>query len=313
MFKETPFIIAEVGSNWRNLQDCMDSIVKAKLAGANAVKFQLFNHDSLYGRPGHMTGEMYVQWLPRLKEKAHACGIEFMCSAFSPALLDIVNEHVSIHKLASCEMTHLRMLERLREYGKPVIVSTGAQSFNDISTAVRTLGNTPMCLMYCAAAYPATELYLETLHKLSEYGHPVGYSDHSTDVRTIPTIAHEIYGAVCIEKHFNAMPADERTPDSGHSLTPEQFKIMCDAIRGDDRIGFPKAEEPFITTHKRRLMAIRDIKKGDQFYEDENFGIYRALTPQLTALSPWVVNEVHGRKAKRDIKQGEGIGPDCIA
>lgn len=310
-----PFIIAEVGSNWRTLNDCLRSIQEAKNAGANAVKFQLFDATALYGSSQGVTmpGQLPPDWLPSLKRESDRIGIEFMCSAFSPELLSRVNPYVRIHKVASSEMCHLRMLEMLNEMGKPVILSTGAQMPSDIARALAVLKKAPVVLMYCVGAYPAQEVDLRVIDLLAhQFGVPVGYSDHSTDVLHIP---HEAVrrGAGILEKHFKATTAP--TPDSGHSLDTADFRRMVDHIRGHGPIpvvGPTPAELPMLLRHKRRLIAIRPIEEGDALAEGYNFGIYRSLKDETHAFPPWMVNEVQGRPAMRAIQAGDGIGPGDV-
>lgn len=333
------FIIAEVGSNWSTLEDCMTSITKAKQCGADAVKFQAYNWHALYGHGRSHTydgdddgavwpvdklaGVLPLDWLPNLKEKADAVGIEFMCSAFSPELLDAVDPHVSIHKVASSEMCHLRMLERLREIGKPVILSTGAQTEPDIHTAWDALGYTPVIPMYCVAAYPANRVDLYQLNTLRNItGENVGYSDHTVDVETIPPLAQS-HGACVIEKHVNFVGATG--PDAPHSIDAEDLSRMVFTIRGRKYaqlntppgfysawVGPTPAEKDMITRHKRRLIATTTIKEGETLTEGVNFGIYRSLREDTHAFSPWMVNEVQGRIAKREIRAGCGVGPGDV-
>lgn len=323
------FVICEVGSNWSTLEDCMTSITKAKQCGADAVKFQAFNKKALYGfhyehqmvyfeyihsaDPSELPGTLPLEWLPKLKEKADAVGIEFMCSAFSPELAEAVNPFVSIHKVASSEMCHVRLLEKLKGFGKPVILSTGAQHVEDIGRAIDTLGDTPTVLLYCAAAYPANDLDLATMDALRDaFESLVGYSDHTTDVRMYPMIARG-YGACVIEKHVNLV--DATGPDAPHSINADQFKTCVQYAKGPapaPKIGPTPAEKPMILRHKRRLIATRDVAEGDALREGENFGIYRSLKDDTHAFSPFMVNEVEGRIAKREIKAGDGVGPgDC--
>lgn len=309
-------IIAEVGSNWSTLNDCLNSINLAKACGADAVKFQLFSCEALYGAGvcanfefNHKL-ELPQTWLPTLKAKADACGIEFMCSAFSVELLNEVDKYVSTHKVASAELTHKRMLERLREIGKPVILSTGASSMADIGMALDVLGDTPVTLLYCVAAYPANYIWFHKMELLAaQFKRPVGFSDHSLDVIQIPFNAKRS-GATVIEKHVNFVGA--KGPDAGHSLNADQFKLMCMALQGKETPLDDGSERDMFTTHNRRLMAISDIKQGDLLQENENFGIFRALKPEPRALSPWAIDNVNGKRAKIDIRAGEGITPDCI-
>ena len=306
-------IIAEIGSNWRSLDDCLNSIALAKACGADAVKFQLFDGLALYGSQGltPKSGVLDPAWLPTLKAKADACGIDFMCSAFSVALLNEVDKYVSTHKVASAELTHVRMLERLREIGKPVILSTGASSMNDISIALKVLGNTPVTLLYCVAAYPANYINFAKMEQLREYFQvPVGFSDHSLDVMELARLARD-HGASVIEKHVNLVGA-KGTPDAPHSLSLDHFKIMCKAVKGESVPLEDDSERDMFTTHNRRLIATQDIKAGEPFIENENFGIFRALAPDASALSPWAIDKVIGKHSKIDIRAGQGIAPSAV-
>lgn len=326
----TPFIIAEVGSNWKTLDDCLLSIRAAKACGADAVKFQLFGPKTLHGI---MTGDrdawaqgysvnwdgligtnpwLDPKWLPRLHQECERVGIEFMCSAFSPELIDAVDPYVKRHKVASAEMTHVRMLEKLRQIGKPVILSTGASGVEDIREALRILGDTPVTLMYCVAGYPARGIDLDCISMLREcFGCLVGYSDHSTDSLVIPKRAVEL-GAVVLEKHFTAIEAD--TPDSGHSLGVRDFRAMVNAIRGEKttRIGPTPEEQGMVTRHNRRLIATRPIEAGEVLAEGKNFGIYRSLKDDAHAYSPFMIEQVNGKTARIKIEAGNGIGPGDV-
>lgn len=312
------YVIAEVGSNWATFEDCKNSISLAKNCGADAVKFQLFNPVALYGdipatwgMPIRTNGEgpyMPHDWLPKLKEKADACGIDFMCTAFSPELIDVVDPFVKIHKVASAELTHVRLLEKLKKIGKPVILSTGASGAGDIRMALETLGGTPVRLMHCVAAYPARATNLERITLLKNvFGKEVGYSDHSISCDDIPLQAVKL-GAVAIEKHVNFVGASG--PDAPHSLDTVQFQHMVKVLRGQDS-AYCEENEMHLQ-HNRRLIATRDIAPGEVLQENENFGIFRALKHDSSALSPWLVNQVNGKLAKKEIKAGQGIGPSDL-
>jgi N,N'-diacetyllegionaminate synthase len=339
--RRLPFVIAEVGSNWSSFEEAMNSVSIAAAVGADAVKFQLYTEEALYGvsidplahwRKGlgdtremiqmpkaprdpnkpAAPGVLSIDWLPKLKEKADACGIEFMCSAFSPELVVAVDPYVQIHKVASAELTHLRILERLRSIRKPVLLSTGASGLGDIARALQILEATPVTLLYCVAAYPARSVRLELIPMLArEFGKPVGFSDHTTDITSLPTAAVK-YGACVIEKHFTAFP-ELSSPDREHSLTPDEFKLMVQVLRGDEaanaHFGPVREEIPMLLRHNRRLIATRDISSGETFQEGVNFGIYRSLKDDQRGLHPFVIDRILGRKATKEIHAGDGIGP----
>jgi sialic acid synthase SpsE len=310
--KDPAFIIAEIGSNWRTIDDAIASIQAAKDAGADAAKFQLFCHKSLYGFAGdkkHDTAhDLPIDWLPKLKQACEQVRIEFMCTAFSPEHARLVNPYVSAHKVASSDVNHVSLLKCLDQFGKPVIISTGAASETEVQMALLLAPSVPKALMYCVASYPAKSVDLTLIDKLRGLCPDVGYSDHTTDSSYIPYAAVKFHGACIVEKHFTAI--DGASPDSGHSLNPSQFKAMVDKIRGN-RTGYlgPTSEETdMVLRHKRRLIAIAAIKKGEVFKFDKNFGSYRSKKLDTAGLSPLMYDSVSGRFAARDIEVGDAIG-----
>lgn len=308
--KEKPFIIAEVGSNWETLDDCLFSIKAAKLAHASAVKFQLFTHKELYGedQSGANTKELPRGWIPALKSECDNQQIEFMCTAFSPEGLKFLDPFVNIHKIASAEMTHVRLLEAAKLTGKPVILSTGAHGPEDIARSLTYLDKDKTILMYCVAAYPAKETYLESINILrDQFQMLVGYSDHSIDSITVPRMAIS-HGAVVLEKHVNF--SGITSPDSPHSLSFLEFKTMIEHLtKARHNLTWNKEEEPMILKHNRRIIATTNLKPNDQLIEGVNFGIYRSKERDTKALSAFLIDEINGKFIKNHIKAFEGIGP----
>lgn len=316
LFTAKPFIIAEIGSNWTSFTEAKDSISFAKACGADAVKFQLFRWNDLYAvgtDHGYEANRwnLDIDWLPKLKEKADACGIEFMCSAFSPELYDVIDPYVKVHKIASSECTFPHLLERVKSKGKPILLSTGASSKGDLAQAMQVLQGGPQVVMlYCSSAYPSAYYNLFQMQDLKKtFGVPVGFSDHSLDVVYPALSALVHFDAVVIEKHVNF--AGHKTPDSGHSLSHEQFAFMCEILHGKrpyTEFNPQPEERDMFLRHNRRLIAIRDIHKGDAFRYGENFGAYRSLTDDSKGLIPFAWEEVvKSSGAKRDIRAGEGI------
>lgn len=311
-----PYIIAEVGSNWRSLSDALQSIQAAKLVGADAVKFQAFTGDALYGPGGGaLVSELPLDWLPQLKEKADACGIEFLCTAFSPELVKEVDPYVVAHKVASSDATWPQLLEAVAACGKPVLLSVGAKTMDEIRAALRYCPTlSPTYLLYCVAAYPARQVNLVEMTALANaFRRRVGFSDHTRDIVWAPWSA-VMAGACVIEKHFTAFPELE-TPDRPHSLTPEEFALMVQYLRGErhPEIG-PKLEErDMVLKHTRRLIATQAVRKGGVLAYGETFGAYRALEEDTRGLSPFAWELVQGKRATRDLARGEPIGAGDFA
>lgn len=316
IIKKPPYIIAEVGSNWTNLEDCLLSIRAAQACGADAVKFQIFDDMALYGYPNPWHDKKYnlpEKWLPILKYEADFYKIDFMCSAFSPELAKAVDPFVKVHKVASCEMYHTRLLETLNSLGRPVILSTAASTEADVTLALRYLRSVDTCLMYCVGAYPAKMIDLRNIRLLHDLNGMAGYSDHSLDVATIPTLAVS-FGAQIIEKHFTAIGGN--TPDSGHSLNLREFKMMVESLRGNEPPAYlgPQPDElDIIMKHKRRLKVIAPIKAGETLKEGINYGAFRSLKDDQLALNPLTsIDSVNGFVVTKDLESGDPVSPEAF-
>jgi len=337
-YSETPFVIAEVGSNWGDFTDAKDSVTKAAMAGANAVKFQIFDWSSLYGTMAlQKTDALSNQdlilkkqaidknslpklWVPKLKEKADACNIEFMCSAFSPELYEFIDPFVSTHKIASSEITSPPILAKVKSLGKPILLSVGASSIGDIKLALNILKDGPkVTLMFCVSAYPSHLYNLFAINDLKALGCDVGFSDHSLDIYPVLS-AYKHFGCKYIEKHVNFSPVDDqlktKSADINHSLTHEDFVYMMQFLRGTRNIGTfnptPEEKEMFLR-HNRRIVATKDIKAGDRFTYPGNFGFYRMLEDDADGIHSFAWEDlIKCSGAKRDIKMGTPISPQDV-
>ena len=318
LFDAKPFIVAEVGSNWQTLQHCLDSVTQAKLCGADAVKFQAYDYEALYGvdYADDMTGQLPLDWLPPLKAQADLVGIEFMCTAFSPELVAVVDPYVTVHKVASSDLCYPQLLEAVAKCGKPVLLSTGAASEADIGRALDILDDhdADTTLLYCVASYPARTVDLRMMEELERrFDITVGFSDHTTDILGAPIVACA-WGAVVLEKHVTFFE-DLDTPDRPHSLTGEEFKLMVDHIRGtrEPVIGPTSEEKAMVLRHRRRLIATTDVVIGEILRYGENYGAYRALEDDDHGLTPFLWNHEQwgpeGKAALKAITKGKGVGP----
>lgn len=308
------FIVADVGSNWESFEDLSNSVSMAKAVGADAVKFQFYTAKELYGVSKEASHELPVEYLAKLKEKADAVGIEFMCTAFSPEGVKIVDPFVRRHKIASSDVTYPALLQAINDCGKPVVMSTGGKSLGDIRSALGYLHDKDVTLLYCVANYPATNVNLFGIEKLrrefpSVYS--IGYSCHSKEW-TPGVEACKSHGATMLEKHFRIRSM--MTPDHLHSLDVEEFKQMVKCIRDLGDVPMPdKQELPALQLYNRRLIATKDIPLGATLDLGQNYGCYRSTVPDIEGLSGFASELINGKSAKREIKAGEPITPDSFA
>lgn len=239
-----------------------------------------------------------------------------MSSPFSVKDLEAVNPYVAIHKIASYEINHLRLIEAAAASGKPLVLSTGASNLEEIAWSIdkfQSLSQSQLCLMQCTAKYPAplSSLNLGVIPLLkSVFGLPVGLSDHSREPIAGPMSAVAL-GADVVEKHYtlnNHLPG----PDHAFAVTAPELKDMVRAIRSIEGICgngikavLPDEEELFWYA-KRGLQCTTDIKIGDHFVEGKNFDILRPGR-QKRGLHPKHTEHLSSLRATRTIKAGDGI------
>lgn len=339
--KEEPvFIIAEAGSNWRvrngdhDLERAYALIEAASTAKADAVKFQLFRASSVYvknaGTSDYLKGaglsqeigelfkemEMPYEMVPLLAKRCEELGIQFLASAFSIEDFDFLNPFVKMHKIASYEISHVHLLERAAKAKKPLLLSTGASSIDEIDWAVncfRKFGGENLILMQCTAKYPAepASMHLNVIPWLKKrYRAKAGLSDHSQNPFTAPISAVAL-GAKVIEKHFT-LSRKLQGPDHAHSLEPNELKEMVQAIRSAELMlgsSFKRVrdeEQELFAFAKRGIQALRDIQPGEILKEGETIAILRP-GKKLRGIHPKYLPAIEGKPAKKYIAAGEGI------
>jgi len=335
------FVIAEAGSNWKagtqeeDESRAQELIAAAAEAGADAIKFQTFRAESVYA-PGaggvhYLSGqdvhelfkelEMPYGLVPKLKTWCEEHDIEFMSSVFSLEDFSEIDPYVERHKLASYEISHLRLIEAMAGSGKPLLLSTGASDCPDIRWALDTFygfGGQNVTLLQCTAKYPAPleALNLRAISTLrSRYHVPVGLSDHSEDPVLAPLAATAL-GARVIEKHFT-LDRSLKGPDHPFSIEPGDLKNMITAIRqleealGSGEKKILEEERELFHFARRRLHALKRIEIGDILEEGKNFAILRSgQCPEGD--HPRNLSEIQGRRAQKLIEPGEGIKVDDV-
>ncbi len=340
------FIIAEAGSNWKagsynaDLKRAKKLIQIAAQSGADAIKFQVFRASTVYvpnaGNSDYLEksgikksinkifqkSEMPYGMLSELSNYCKKQNIEFMATAFSVEDARAINKYVKIHKVASYEINHIRLLEYLATTKKPIILSTGASNYDEIDFAVNLLKKLRVkkyALLQCTAKYPAPleSLNLATIPQMRQkYKVPVGLSDHSTDPIIGPLAAIAL-GATIIEKHFT-LDKNLPGPDHKFALDPLELKEMIQGIRGAQK-SFGDGKKRILDVEKelrgfavRSIQAIKDIKKGDKFVEGYNIDVLRPGKRSRGAEARFLP-KIIGKTSNKPIKLGNGVRlQDCV-
>ena len=331
------FIIAELSANHMNDFDIAVKTIEAMAeAGADAVKFQTFTPDTItidcdnehfqikQGTvwDGKILYELYEdaympwEWQPKLKKIAEDLGLIVFSSPFDKTSVDFLEEmEVPAYKIASFEITDIPLIEYVASKGKPVIISTGIASLEDIELAVKTcldVGNDMIALLKCTSSYPAPleEINLNTIPDIkNKFDLVVGLSDHTLgDEVSTAAIA---LGANIIEKHF-ILDKNLGGPDAEFSMEPKEFKQMVDSIRNVEKalgkVSYELSDKMKVNREfSRSLFVVDDMEKGDIITENN----VRSIRPGFGE-HPKFLNDIIGKKVNRDLKKGTPFSLDYL-
>lgn len=331
------FIIAEMSANHNQDFDiAVNTIKAAKEIGADAIKLQTYTADTItldcnnkYFQikqdtlwDGQTLYALYKEaytpwdWQPKLKKIADDLGIICFSSSFDKSSVDFLEKmDVPAYKIASFEITDIPLIKYVASKGKPVIISTGIASEEDIKEAVNTCkdaGNEQVILLKCTSSYPAPfeDVNLRTIPDLAERFKVIsGLSDHTLGI-IVPIIAVTI-GAKVIEKHF-ILDKNICGPDATFSLDKTEFKSMVDAVRNTEKalgnINYELSENAKKNRlFSRSLFVTKDIKTGEIITEEN----IRSIRPGY-GLPPKFLPAVLGKKAKKDLIKGTPLSWDII-
>ncbi len=245
-------IIAEIGSvHDGSFGNAMKAIEAAALCGASVVKFQthIAEAETLPDAPmpPYFKGEPRLEYFRRTaftleqwRELAQHCnqqGVKFLSSPFAIEAVDLLEDvGASVYKIPSGEVSNLPLLEKVRDTGKPVYLSSGMSSWSEVDLAVEVLKNNDLVVMQCTSAYPCPpeKVGLNVMQDMANrYGKPVGYSDHTLGITAC--ISAVTLGAVAVEKHFTFSKLMYGS-DAKHSMEPDEFKVFCGCIREAETI-----------------------------------------------------------------------------
>lgn len=331
------FIIAELSCNHnQDINIALKLIEEAGKAGADAIKLQTYTADTMTLDSdkdyfvisggtlwdGMTLHDLYKkaftpwEWTPILMKKANELGMELFSSPFDVTAVEYLeSQDCPAYKIASCEINDHILLKKVAETKKPVIISSGGASLEDLESALNVLrsnGTKYIAMLKCTAAYPANpkDANLKTMVNMKETFNIIpGLSDHTLGP-TVP-ISSVTLGAKIIEKHFT-LSRESGSPDDAFSLTPVEFKEMVEYVRiaekcvGKVKYGGVKSEES-TKKFRRSLFSTCDIKKGEIISEKN----IRSVRPG-NGMHTKHYQEILGKKARVDINFATPITWDIL-
>jgi pseudaminic acid synthase len=326
-----PYIIAELSANHNgDINRAYKIMEEAKLAGASAIKLQSYTHETItmdsnneefMVRGGLWDGkslyELYKEahmpweWHELLFAKAKELEITIFSSPFDSTAVDLLESlDTPAYKIASFEIIDLPLIEKVAKTGKPMIISTGMASEQEIKEAVETAKNngcTELVVLQCVSGYPAPadQYNLRTIPDIAQrFDVLSGLSDHTIDNAT--AVASVALGACLIEKHVT-LDRNGGGADDSFSLEPLELKQLCDDTRTAwaslGKVNYERTEaEQGNVKFRRSLYIIKDVKAGELFTPEN----VRSIRPGY-GLAPKYYNAVLGSKSTRDINKGSAV------
>lgn len=328
------YIIAEMSANHAGkLENAFQIIEEAARAGADCVKIQTYTADTLtinctdepyMIQGGLWDGYSYYQlyqkastpweWHQALKDKCEEVGVDFLSTPFDTTSVDFLEElDIEFYKIASYELVDIPLIEYVAAKGKPIIISCGMGSVEEIEEALDTCrrqGNEQIILLKCCSQYPAQyeNMNLEVITDMKErFKVPIGLSDHSFG-SLAPVIAVSL-GAQVIEKHV-CLNREIESADVGFSMTMREFAQMVQdvknaaIIKGKATYQLTETEKNGISS-RRSLVAVCPIEKGERFTKEN----VRSIRPAI-GIKPKYYKSLLGRKAGKSYRFGEPIQMD---
>ncbi len=328
--RDEVYVIAEMSANHGGtLENALEIVREAAKAGADCLKIQTYTADTLTINcnsdlfkikgglwDGFTLYDLYREagtpynWHRAIMDECNKCGIDFLSTPFDTTAVDFLEElGVEAYKIASFELNDVMLIEYAASKGKPMIMSCGMASPEEIQDAVnacRKVGNDQIVLLKCCSEYPANweDMHLGNIPDMKKrFGVPVGLSDHSFG--SIGAVVAVALGARVIEKHVKIEGID--SADSAFSMNMNDFSEMIADAKNAQKIAkgpdYSLSEkEKASTTFRRSLFAVKDIKVGDVITTDN----VRSIRPS-NGISPKYLRDMLGKKAKTELKFGQPI------
>lgn len=335
-FNRLPYIIAELSANHNgSLERALATITAAKQCGADAVKIQTYTADTMTIEcdlpdfmvkgglwDGYKLYDLYkwaqtpYEWHKPLFEHAKKEGITLFSTPFDETAVDLLESlDTPAYKIASFELADLPLIEYVAKTGKPMILSTGMATGEQIQEAISTArdsGCKDLVLLHCISSYPVPidQAHLLQIAVLAErFKVPVGLSDHT--LGTTAAVAAVALGACIIEKHFTLNRAD-KGPDCEFSLEPSEMERLCReakeawACLGEAGFNRKKVEEGS-KVFRRSLYFVKDLPTGHIVKEED----VRRIRPGM-GLPPREYQKLIGRKLRQPVSRGHPTSWDVF-
>ena len=332
------FIVAEMSANHGGtLERALEIVQSAKRAGADAIKLQTYTADTItlkcdredfripgaspwgnYSTLWELYDEAFTpwEWHAEIFREARRLGLEVFSSPFDESSVDILEElDTSAYKIASPEITHIPLLEKVARTGKPIIISTGIAELSDIELALSTLrgaGAREIVVLKCTTAYPAPpeEANLRTISDMvTRFGVLSGLSDHT--MGAVSAVASVVLGASLIEKHFTLDDGKE-TVDSFFSLGEKEFASLVQDVRWAEKVlgqvNYEITPSAISSLRGRRSLYVAVPIRADEAISDINI---KSVRPSF-GLHPKHYKEVLGRRASCDLGVGDRLSWEVI-
>ncbi len=333
-----PFIIAEMSGNHnQSLDRAMEIVEAAAKTGAHALKIQTYTADtmtldihegeffitdptSLWN--GNSLYKLYQEamipweWHKPIFDQCKKLGLICFSTPFDETAVDFLEKlETPCYKIASFENTDIPLIQKVAATGKPIIISTGmasAEELEETVAAARESGCRDLILLKCTSTYPASpeNTNILTIPDMCErFGVQVGLSDHTLGLGV--AVASVALGATVIEKHFTLSRADGGV-DSAFSMEPNEMKsLVLETERawkalGEVRYGVTEAEKSSLK-HRRSLYVVKDMKAGEALTREN----LRAIRPGL-GLSPKFFDSLLGKKIKKAVKKGTAVNWELL-
>ncbi len=331
------YIIAEMSANHAGkLENALEIVRLAAKAGVDCVKIQTYTADTMTIDcekddflikgglwDGYKLYDLYNdahtpwEWHAPIKEECEKCGVDFLSTPFDKTAVDFLEDlGVEFYKIASFELVDIPLIEYTASKGKPMLISCGMGSVEEVQDAVdacHKVGNKQIVLLKCCSEYPAKleDMKLANIADMKERFKDcvIGFSDHSMG-SLAPVVATSL-GAKVIEKHV-CISREIKNPDSDFSMEIDEFAQMVKDVKNTVKaIGAVSydltEEEKKSTVFRRSIYAVKDIKKGEQFTEEN----IRVIRPGF-GLKPKYKNHLLKAKTQNDILCGTALVDDDL-